>query len=200
MKQKEALKILRGKILECEKCEELCEYRKENGYKYVPGEGHPNARLMILGEAPGQNEAETGIPFVGKAGNLLDNMVKAAGWKRDDLFICNVLKCRPPGNRNPTNEEANNCRSFLNLQIKLVNPEYIICLGKIALYHLFNLQKLDFDKLRIANYRETIHTDVLPGRKIVVTYHPSYLLRNNKAKAEAWKDLQIVLKDMEEVK
>tara|TARA_Y100000034_G_C6910429_1_gene424498 strand:+ start:13283 stop:13825 length:543 start_codon:yes stop_codon:yes gene_type:complete len=179
-------------VCQCEQCPELALERTQT----VFGEGHPNARIMLLGEAPGQKEDETGRPFVGKAGNLLDNMIEAAGWARADLFICNVLKCRPPGNRNPTNEEADNCRGFLNLQIKLIEPEYIICLGKVALYHLFGLQGMEFDKLRIANYRETIHTDVIPGRKVVVTYHPSYLLRNNEAKGEAWKDIQMVLSDM----
>ena len=149
---------------------------------------------MLLGEAPGQKEDETGRPFVGKAGQLLDNMITAAGWNRSDIFICNILKCRPPGNRNPTDVEAGNCRGFLNLQIKLVDPEYIICLGKVALYYLFNLEGLDFNQLRINTYREDIH--MVSGRKVVVTYHPSYLLRNNEAKAEAWNDIKMLIEDM----
>jgi DNA polymerase len=145
---------------------------------------------MIIGEAPGQDEAEQGRPFVGRAGKLLDNIIAANGWKRDDIFIANILKCRPPSNRDPQPDEAANCRRFLDLQISCVDPEFIICLGKIASIYLLNRSP---DRT-MSSLRGTHEYD---NRLVVCTYHPSYLLRNSSAKADVWKDLEIIREKME---
>ena len=184
MLQSEALQILDRKISTCRKCEELAEYRDTNSYKTVPGVGLPNADVMVIGEAPGKNEAEQGEPFVGKAGNLLTAILKAAGWTREQVFITNILKCRPPGNRDPEKAEANNCRQFLDMQIQAINPKWILCFGKIA--SVFLLGK-DSDTT-IGSLRGEIHE--FEGRKVICTYHPSYLLRQPSAKKDVWNDLQ----------
>lgn len=188
MLQSEALQILDQKISTCRKCEELAEYRDANSYKTVPGVGLPNADVMVIGEAPGKNEAEQGEPFVGKAGNLLTNILDAAGWKRDQIFITNILKCRPPGNRDPEEAEANNCRQFLDMQIKAINPKWILCFGRIA--SVFLLGK-DSDTT-IGSLRGEIHE--FEGRKVICTYHPSFALRQPSAKPEIWKDLQPIVR------
>ncbi len=184
MLQSEALQILDQKISRCRKCEELAEYRDASSYKTVPGVGLPNADVMVIGEAPGQNEAEQGEPFVGKAGRLLTNILKAAGWKREQIFITNILKCRPPNNRDPEKAEADNCRQFLDMQIKAINPKWILCFGRIA--SIFLLGK-DSDTT-IGSLRGEIHE--FEGRKVICTYHPSYLLRQPAAKKDVWDDLQ----------
>lgn len=183
IKQSDILQIIANKVASCCLCGELCQYRQENDYKTVPGEGSPNADLMIIGEAPGKDEADTGQPFVGRAGKLLDSIIKAAGWQRDKLFICNILKCRPPGNRVPTSEEASNCRKYLDLQIKTVNPSKILCLGKsAAIFLLGESEDRTMTSLRGAHEYQ--------GRKVICTYHPSYLLRTPAAKADVWQDIQ----------
>lgn len=111
MTKTKALNLLNEKINSCNKCEALSGFRNQNYYLHVPGEGNNNARFMIIGEAPGKNEAEIGRPFVGRAGKMLDKIIEEVGWKRDDLFICNTIKCRPPENRNPLEEEIDNCIS-----------------------------------------------------------------------------------------
>jgi DNA polymerase len=136
MKKSEALELLGQKIAACTRCQELTEWRTSSGWKTVPGVGNPNADLLILGEAPGADEAKQGIPFVGRAGQLLTKILEAAGWSRDDVFICNILKCRPPGNRDPLPKEAANCQEFLSLQIKCIDPKWIICFGRIASVYL----------------------------------------------------------------
>ena len=132
MNKSEALQILEDKISRCTKCQELTEYREASDWKTVPGVGNCNAQIMVIGEAPGKNEAEQGEPFVGRAGNLLTNILEAAHMPRQSVFITNILKCRPPGNRDPLPEEADNCRKFLDLQIRAVNPEWILCFGRIS--------------------------------------------------------------------
>ena len=184
MLQSEALQILDQKIATCRKCEELADYRDAESYMTVPGVGLPNADLMAIGEAPGKNEAEQGEPFVGKAGNLLTAILKAAGWTREQVFITNILKCRPPGNRDPEKMEADNCRQFLDMQIRCINPKWILCFGRIA--SVFLLGK-DSDTT-IGSLRGEVHE--FEGRKVICTYHPSYLLRQPSAKKDVWNDLQ----------
>lgn len=154
----------------------------------VPGEGNPKARLMFVGEAPGAEEDKQGRPFVGRAGQLLADMIKAMGLSRDEVFIANVLKCRPPGNRDPLPDEIDLCESFLLEQIALVRPEYICALGRIA------AQALLKTKTPIGQLRGTFHD--YHGVPLLATYHPAYLLRSPGEKKEAWKDLQMIMKKM----
>ena len=187
MLKSQALEILNEKIAKCELCTELVEQRKQNNGKTVPGSGNPNARIMIIGEAPGKDEEASGLPFVGRAGKLLTNILAAAGWDRNDLFICNTVKCRPPGNRDPKPEEAQNCRKFLDLQIKCIQPEWIICLGRIASIYLLN-QDLD---TTMGSMRGEIYD--YNGIKVICTYHPSFLLRSPAAKEDVWNDIKPVI-------
>jgi DNA polymerase len=189
MLKSQALEVISNKIAACTKCGGLSDYRIHFEHKTVPGEGHPNADIMLLGEAPGEDEAWSGRPFVGKAGQLLDKIIASAGWKREHVFICNILKCRPPYNRTPTKEEATNCRPYLDLQIKVVDPKWIICLGKTAsIYLLGKPEERSMGSLR------GLHE--FQGRKVICTYHPSYLLRTPSAKSDVWEDLQPVIEDM----
>ena len=183
MLQSEALQHLESKIAACTKCHELTQYREGCGYKTVPGAGNPNARIFFIGEAPGKNEAEQGFPFVGRAGNLLTNIIQAIGLTREEVFIANILKCRPPENRDPLPEESKNCQPYLALQIKVINPEWIVCLGRYAAR--FMLEKDPETPMR--SMRGLHEKD---GRKIICTYHPSYLLHNPSQKAEVVKDLE----------
>jgi DNA polymerase len=184
MLKSEALQLLEQKIAACTKCIELVEYRKANNYKTVPGIGNANAEVMVIGEAPGQNEAEQGEPFIGKAGRLLTNILEAAGWAREDIFICNILKCRPPGNRDPLKEEADNCRKFLDMQIRCIDPKWILCFGRIASVYLLERES----DTTIGSLRGEIHD--YQGHKVICTYHPSYLLRQPAAKKSVWEDIQ----------
>ncbi len=180
-------------VRDCRKCG-LCETRRNT----VFGTGNPNTRVMFVGEAPGQNEDEQGLPFVGKAGELLTAMINACGWRREDVFIANTIKCRPPGNRVPTPTEKEACRPYLELQIKLVNPEYIVCLGGTAMSWFF--PATPEWKKSISHWRGKIHP--WQDRKIVVTYHPSYILHSDtdaeadQKKGMVWADFQILLEDM----
>lgn len=183
MKKSEALQIIADKVSTCTLCEELSNYRQENNYKTVPGHGNPNARVMFIGEAPGKDEAQEGRPFVGRAGMMLNSIIEAAGWRREEVFICNILKCRPPGNRDPEVEEAKNCRKYLDLQIRCVDPKWIVCLGRIASMHILG----KVPETSMGSMRGVHDVD---GRKILCTYHPSYLLRNPNAKKDVWNDLK----------
>jgi DNA polymerase len=187
MLKSEALQIIANNIASCTKCEELTAFRAENNGKTVPGVGNPDARLMCVGEAPGKDESESGFPFVGKSGRLLTNILAAAGFSRDEIFIANILKCRPPGNRDPKPEEAANCRKYLDLQIQCVNPEWIVCFGRISSINLLGLPP----DTKIGSLRGEIHE--YRGRKVICSYHPAYLLRNPSAKEDVWKDLQPVI-------
>ena len=178
------------KVKQCQKCTELCQSRTNT----VFGEGNENTRVMIIGEAPGRNEDEDGRPFCGPAGQLLDGMIAACGWKRQDVFIANCLKCRPPANRRPSQTELANCWPYLELQIRIVNPRYILCLGNTAAQTL--LQK---PWENISHLRQKIHE--WNGKTVVCTYHPSYILQAADEKAEdikrmVWDDLQRLLKEM----
>lgn len=175
---------LAGVVARCTRCQELAGARKQT----VFGVGNPNARIMLIGEAPGADEDATGEPFVGRAGQLLNRILEASQLKREDLYICNILRCRPPGNRNPLPQEAANCREFLEAQIHIVKPEYIICLGTIAAQNLLN-DKRPVGKLRgqFMDYQ---------GARVLCTYHPSYLLRNPSAKALVWDDMKFFMQEL----
>ena len=181
----EALALLQNRVAQCTLCKVLAETRTQT----VFGVGNPRARLLFLGEAPGADEDAQGIPFVGRSGRLLTDMIeKGMRIPRDEVYICNVLRCRPPQNRNPLPEEAALCRPFMEAQIKIVNPEFICCLGAVAAKNLLQTDT------SIGKLRGTIHN--WQGYKVVCTYHPSYLLRNPPAKKDAWIDLQLLMRAM----
>ncbi len=149
----------------------------------VFGVGNPQAQWMFIGEAPGADEDRQGEPFVGRAGQLLTSMLKALGFRREDVYIANVLKCRPPGNRDPRAEEAQECRRYLDRQIELVAPTIIVAVGRIAAQTLLGTD------VALGRLRGTVH--LLGERRwpLVVTYHPAYLLRSPGEKRKAWQDL-----------
>ena len=150
---------------------------------HVPGEGNPDADFMVIGEAPGQTEDEQGKPFVGRAGQLLTQILEAIQLKRDDVFICNVLKHRPPGNRNPEPAEVKACSPYLIRQIELIRPKVILALGT------FSAQTLLDTKTAIGKLRGQVHE--YHGVPVVVTYHPAALLRNPAWKRPTWEDVQL---------
>lgn len=182
--QQEQLRVISEEVAACQSCPELVSNRSQT----VFGVGNPNARLCFMGEAPGADEDVQGIPFVGRAGKLLTQIIEACGMSRDDIYILNTLKCRPPGNRNPTPEEANNCAGFLARQLDVINPDFICCLGAVAAQNLLDTSEA------IGRLRGRFHD--LDGRQVLCTYHPAYLLRNPSAKGDVWKDLQFLLKEM----
>lgn len=150
---------------------------------HVPGEGNPQARFVVVGEAPGATEDELGRPFVGKSGDLLTKILEAIGFKREDVFICNVLKHRPPANRNPNSEEIHACRPFLLRQLELLEPKVILCVGTFA------AQTLLATDAPIGKLRGVVHR--YHGIPLVATYHPAALLRNPNWKRPAWEDVQL---------
>ncbi|MEC9340806.1 MAG: uracil-DNA glycosylase [Pseudomonadota bacterium] len=152
----------------------------------VPGVGDRKAGLLVVGEAPGADEDRQGEPFVGRAGKLLTNMLRAIGLEREQVYITNILKCRPPGNRDPRPEEAAACRGYLERQMDLLAPRLVLVVGRIAAQQLLQTDQ------PIGAMRGSVLQ--LPGRDIpvVVTYHPAYLLRSPEQKVKAWRDLQLV--------
>jgi uracil-DNA glycosylase family 4 len=158
----------------------------------VFGSGSHTASLMFVGEGPGEQEDLQGLPFVGPAGQLLTKMITAMGINRDDVYIANVVKCRPPQNRNPEPDEIATCSPFLKKQIEMINPRIIVALGSFAAQMLLSTEE------RISKLRGTVHS--YEGRKLVATFHPSYLLRNPAEKKSAWADLQLVMKELETFK
>lgn len=179
-----ALAVLGNKVSGCTRCAELAATRTQT----VFGVGNPQAAIFFLGEAPGADEDRTGEPFVGKAGQLLNKIIGACRLTRDDVYIANILKCRPPGNRNPLPAEATNCREYLDGQIATVDPDYIVCWGRIAAENLLGL------KDPIGRLRQKMFSY---GRaKVAITYHPSYLLRNPAAKKDVWEDMKWLFRDM----
>jgi uracil-DNA glycosylase len=164
-----------------------CKLHKERN-KIVFGDGSPNAKLVFVGEGPGADEDAQGLPFVGRAGKLLTQMIEAMGLQRKDVYICNVVKCRPPENRAPEPDEVAACSPFLLRQIDVLNPQVIVCLGAVAAKTLLNTTR------GISSFRgEWLEWR---GRKLMATYHPAYLLRNPPAKADVWKDLQKVMAEL----
>ncbi len=178
-----ALRIIREEIGDCTRC---ALHKGRN--KIVFADGSPNARLMFVGEGPGADEDAQGLPFVGKAGQLLNNMITAMGLKREDVYIANVVKCRPPGNRTPEPDEANTCSPFLFQQIDVVHPEVLVALGATAATYLLGQRQ------PLAGLRGRIHA--FRGSKLIVTYHPAFLLRDPRQKKEAWADLQIAMREL----
>lgn len=176
-----ALNELRAEIGDCMKCN-LHKGRKN----LVFGVGNPDTELVFIGEGPGADEDEQGIPFVGRAGGLLTKIIEAMGYKRNDVYICNIVKCRPPGNRNPEDDEVLACLPFLIKQVGIIHPKVIVCLGSIALQSLLGTGE-KISKVR-GHMREWRGIPVMP------TYHPAFLLRNPAMKKPVWEDMKKVMK------
>jgi DNA polymerase len=179
-----ALRAIQQEIGDCTRCPLAYAGRR----KIVFGDGSPTARLMFVGEGPGADEDAQGLPFVGKAGQLLNNMIGAMGLERAEVYIANIVKCRPPGNRVPEPVEANTCSQFLLRQIDVVQPEVVVALGATAATYLLGV------KQSLSSLRGQWH--LCRGAKLAVTYHPAFLLRDPRQKAEAWKDLQMVMREL----
>ena len=176
-----ALKAIREDIGDCTRC------RLHKGRtNLVFGVGNVNADIMFVGEGPGADEDAQGEPFVGRAGQLLNLMIAAMGLKRDQVYIANVVKCRPPGNRTPERDECDTCGPFLLRQVEVIRPQVIVALGAVAAKYLLAIND------SMANLRGRWYD--LKGARLLVTYHPAYLLRDPRQKKEAWKDLQMVMK------
>jgi uracil-DNA glycosylase len=175
----ETLDEIRAHLGDCQRCV-LAKTRRT----IVFGQGNPQARLMFVGEAPGGDEDEQGLAFVGKAGQLLTKIIEAINLRRDDVFIANVLKCRPPGNRNPETDEILSCQPFLERQIASIRPAVIVGLGKFAGQWLLKTMQ------PITRLRGTLGT--YNGIQVMPTYHPAYLLRNPEAKKDVWEDMKVV--------
>ena len=182
--KREQLIALRTKVLPCTKCTELADTRT----KVVFGAGNSQARLMFVGEAPGRDEDEQGLPFVGRAGQLLTKIIESIGLERKQVFIANILKCRPPKNRQPAPEEIINCKPFIQKQIEIIQPEVICCLGNIATQNLLETAE-GISKLR-GKFVEKYNTRIIP------TYHPAYLLRNPGEKRKVWEDMKKIKKEL----
>jgi uracil-DNA glycosylase family 4 len=150
----------------------------------VFGSGNRDARLMFVGEAPGSDEDRQGLPFVGRAGQLLTKIIESIGLKREDVYICNVLKCRPPGNRNPEPIEVETCSPFLKSQIAAINPQIVCCLGTFAAQTVLGM------KVPISKLRGQFHE--IDGIRYIATFHPAYLLRNASKKREVWEDMKTI--------
>jgi len=179
-----ALDVIRTQVAGCVRCEELCATRTQT----VFGVGNPQSKLVFLGEAPGADEDKQGEPFVGRAGQLLTKIIEACTLRREDVYILNVLKCRPPNNRPPTPEESANCKEYLDAQLEIIRPEFICCLGSTAAKNLLNTE-VPISKLRgkFQTYR---------GIRVMCTYHPAYLLRNPDAKKDVWADMKVLMREM----
>lgn len=179
----ESLAVVREELGDCHRCK-LAEGRQH----IVFGEGNPNAELVFIGEAPGADEDRQGIPFVGRAGKLLTKMIIAMGKTREDIYICNILKCRPPGNRDPESDEVAACEQFLLKQIQVIRPRVIAGLGRVAVQTLLQTKK------PIGQLRGQWH--LYHDIKFMPTFHPAYLLRSPAAKKPAWDDLQKIMTEL----
>ena len=180
----QALRLIREDLGDCTRCRLHQQGRKQ----IVFGVGNPNADLMFIGEAPGADEDQQGEPFVGRAGQLLNNMIKAMGLRREEVYIANIIKCRPPGNRTPERDECDTCSPFLMRQIEAIRPKALVALGAVAAKTLLAINA-PMSELRGRWYD-------FRGTKLAVTYHPAFLLRDPRQKKETWKDLQMVMKEM----
>jgi DNA polymerase len=190
------LKLIREDIGDCTRCRLAKQGRKQ----IVFGVGNPKADLMFIGEAPGADEDQQGEPFVGRAGQLLTNMIKAMGIEREQVYIANIIKCRPPNNRTPERDECETCSPFLMRQIATIKPKVIVALGAVAAKTLLaindsmsNLRGRWYE-FRPAGARS--NDPLWTSAKLAVTYHPAFLLRDPRQKKEAWKDLQMVMKEL----
>ena len=178
------LRSIREDIGDCTRCKLHLQGRKQ----IVFGVGNPNADLMFIGEAPGADEDTQGEPFVGRSGQLLTNMIKAMGLTREDVYIANIIKCRPPGNRAPDRDECETCSPFLMRQIEAIKPKVLVALGAVAAKTLLAVSASMMElRGRWFDFR---------GTKLAVTYHPAFLLRDPRQKKETWKDLQMVMKEL----
>jgi DNA polymerase len=191
-----ALKIIREDLGDCTRCV----LHKQGRKQIVFGVGNPHADLMFIGEAPGADEDIQGEPFVGRAGQLLTNMIKAMGLSREEVYIANIIKCRPPNNRTPEREECETCSPFLMRQIAAIKPKVMVALGSVAARTLLamndsmsNLRGRWYDFRPAGAYS---NDPSWTGAKLAVTYHPAFLLRDPRQKKEAWKDLQMVMKEL----
>jgi DNA polymerase len=171
-------------VKDCPKCIQLVRSRTQT----VFGVGNIDAELVFVGEAPGADEDKQGEPFVGAAGQLLNKIITACNMKREEIYIANVLKCRPPGNRTPQADEVAHCRGYLDRQLAIIRPRFICCLGSVAAQTLLNTTN------SIGRLRKMIHD--YQGMKLVATYHPAYLLRNPAAKKDVWEDMKMLMKAM----
>ncbi len=178
-----ALDLIREDLGDCTRC---ALHKARN--TIVFGVGNPAARLMFVGEGPGADEDAQGLPFVGRAGQLLNNMIAAMGLKREECYIANIVKCRPPSNRTPEPVEANTCSPFLFRQIDAVHPQVLVALGATAATYLLGARQ------PLAGLRGRVHA--YRGMSLIVTYHPAFLLRDPRQKKEAWADLQIAMKEL----
>jgi uracil-DNA glycosylase family 4 len=178
-----ALRAIREDLGDCTRCA-----LHKGRHTIVFGVGNPAARLMFVGEGPGADEDAQGEPFVGRAGQLLNNMIAAMGLKREECYIANIVKCRPPGNRTPEPDEANTCSPFLFRQIDVVRPQVLVALGATAATYLLGARQ------PLAGLRGRVHA--YRGMSLIVTYHPAFLLRDPRQKKEAWADLQIAMKEL----
>jgi uracil-DNA glycosylase family 4 len=176
----ESMDEIRVDLGECIRCS-LHSHRTH----IVFGEGNPSARVVLVGEGPGREEDRLGRPFVGPAGKLLDRIIASMGWRRQDVYICNVIKCRPPRNRDPLPDEIEACGPFLRRQLQAIRPQAILALGSFAAQFLLSSQQT------ISRLRN--HVYQFEGIPVVPTYHPAYLLRNPLQKRQAWKDVQLLL-------
>jgi len=177
----ELLRVLQVEVAGCGRCAGLARTRTQT----VFGSGSPTARLCFLGEAPGADEDASGVPFVGRAGQLLTKIIEACTLSRDEVYILNVLKCRPPDNRTPSPEETANCRGYFERQLEIIAPEFICCLGTTAAQAL-----LETDET-IGKLRKRWFT--WRSSQVICTYHPSYLLRNPAAKRDVWDDMKLLM-------
>jgi len=185
-----ALKMIREDLGDCTRCK-LHQGRKQ----IVFGVGNPRAELMFVGEGPGADEDAQGEPFVGRAGQLLNNMIKAMGLRREDVYIANIVKCRPPGNRQPERDECETCSPFLMRQIATIKPKAIVALGATAAKNLLAINAPMTElRGRWYDFKPAGSNPSWPGTRLAVTYHPASLLRDPRQKGEAWKDLQMVMK------
>ena len=182
--RKHALDLLGSQVAGCRACNELAENRTQT----VFGIGHSEPAVCFVGEAPGADEDKQGQPFVGRAGQLLDRILKACRWQRDEVYIANILKCRPPDNRNPLPQETANCMPYLVKQLRIIRPRTICALGAVAAQTLLNTQS------PIGKLRGSFHD--FDGIPLLCTYHPAYLLRNPSKKIAVWQDMQLLMKHL----
>ncbi len=182
-KSEKSIGDLCREVAGCQRCS-LSRTRKN----VVFGDGDTQAGIVFVGEAPGADEDEQGLPFVGRAGQLLTNIIKAMGLTRKDVYICNILKCRPPGNRNPLPDEIRLCEPYLKQQLQMISPRIICALGSFAAKTLLRTET------PITVLRGRFHQ--YEGIKLMPTYHPAYLLRNPSAKKQVWEDVQLIMKEL----
>jgi DNA polymerase len=182
--RRQELTLIAERVKTCTRCPELASIRTQT----VFGVGPVHPELCLVGEAPGAEEDRLGEPFVGPAGKLLDKIIVACGLKREEVYICNIIKCRPPGNRTPLPDEAAHCREYLDGQLALVQPKYILALGACAAQNLLGTTQ-SIGRLRGQFHR---YKDI----PVFCTYHPSYLLRTPEKKRDVWEDMQALMKHM----